>query len=405
MEPELFENELLKNILPFWMTFTPDTENGGFFGQIDANNQIDNSVPRTAVTCARILWTFSHAYLTYQKREYLAMAERAFDYLNTAFWDDNYQGLFWSVDQHGSAVLAHKHFYAQAFGIYGFSEYFKATQNMLGLTRAIQLFNIIENHAFDKKFGGYIESKSREFQTIADMRLSDKDMNCRKSMNTLLHIIEAYTNLFLVWDSPELRNQLYRLITDFNRYVFNSGNGHLFLFFDDDWRPLTDHISCGHEIESSWLLCEAAETIGDAKLTKSARDISLRLADSVLETGISPDGSVIYEGTLEEITNPAKEWWPQTEAIIGFYHGYQLSGDEKFAAIIPTIWHYLQEHFIDKSNGGWFKRMTAEGFIDMTSPKVGPWECPYHESRMCFEMMERMRAQEKDNAKDNASLK
>jgi len=394
---EQFENVLLHNILPFWMTITPDKKNGGFYGQIGVNNAMNNDIPRTAVTCSRILWTFSHAFLIYKNKDFLEIANRAFDYLYTAFWDKENEGLYWSVDLHGNPVFDHKHFYAQAFGIYGFSEYFRATQNSQSLSRAIQLFNIIEEHAFDPKNGGYIESKSREFQPIVDMRLSEKDMNCRKSMNTLLHIIEAYANLLLVWDNRVLKNQLCKLIGDFNQHVFNERINHLQLFFDDDWSSLSDHISCGHDIESSWLIHEAAEIIGAQELIDDATDISLRLANSVLASGINEDGSVIYEGTKGKITDPGKEWWPHAEAIIGFYNAYQLSGKNPYLDTIQTVWNYLHEHFIDNKNGGWFKRLNSDGSLDLSRPKVGPWECPYHESRMCFEMIKRLRKQEKEN--------
>ncbi len=394
-----FEDELLNNILPFWRSVTPDNKNGGFYGQIGVNNTIHNNIPRTSVTCSRILWTFSHAYSIYKNTDYLDIANRAFDYLNAAFWDKENAGLYWSVDLHGNPVFDHKHFYAQAFGIYGFSEYFRATQNSQSLSRAIQLFNILEEHAFDPKYGGYIESKSRKFQPIADMRLSEKDMNCRKSMNTSLHIIEAYANLLLVWDNRTLKDQLSRLIDDFNQHVFDKRSNHLQLFFDDEWRILSERISCGHDIESSWLLYEAAEMIGDRELIEDTKTISLGLSHSVLTFGTNKDGSIIQEGTLAKITNPNKEWWPQAEAVVGFYNAYQISGNNRYLDAAQTAWNYAQTHFIDQSYGGWFKRVMEDGSIDLTSPKVGPWECPYHESRMCFEMIKRMQSQEMKNGK------
>jgi len=387
-----FENELLKNILPFWITVAPDKENGGFYGQIGINNSINNDVPRTAVTFSRIVWTFSHAYLLYHKQEYLDTAIRAFNSLNSAFWDQENGGLFWSIDRYGKPVFDHKHFYAQAFGIYGFSEFFRATQNSQSIERAMQLFNIIEEHAFDSKYGGYIESQSREFRPIADMRLSEKDMNCKKSMNTMLHIIEAYANFLQVWDDQKIKDQLSNLISVFNQHVFDKNSHHLQLFFDEDWKPLSDRVSCGHDIESSWLLYEAAEMSGDQELIEDTKTISLELAKSVLTFGTNKDGSIIQEGTLNTITNPNKEWWPQAEAVVGFFNEYQISGDPRYMDAAQAVWNYIQTHFIDRSYGGWFTRVTKDGAIDLTSPKVGPWECPYHESRMCFEMIQRLQA-------------
>ena len=395
MVTDQFENELLQNILPFWATVVPDSENGGFFGQIDIRNKINNEIPRTAVTCARILWTFSHAYLIYKKNDYRDIAKRAFDYLNSAFWDKEYGGLYWSVDKHGKPVSSHKHFYAQAFGIYGFSEFSRIDHNEKSLSQAIRLFNLLEEHSFDPVCGGYIEARSRDFLPISDMRLSEKDLNCRKSMNTNLHILEAYSNLYSLWQDAVLKTQLCNLISIFAQHIFNKRSEHLDLFFDADWKSQSDAISCGHDIESSWLLDEAAKTVGDPTLIKTTHQITSRLANSVLQSGVDADGCVIQEGTVEKTTNPIREWWAQNEAVIGFYNAYQLSGEEKFFKASLTCWKYLQEHFIDKEYGGWFKRVTETGAVDDTSPKAGPWECPYHESRMCFEMVQRMNEKEK----------
>lgn len=385
-----FENELLNNILPFWMTVAPDKKNGGFYGHVSIDKSINNDVPRTSVTCSRILWTFSHAYLIYKREEYLHIAKRAFDYLNSFFWDKEYDGLYWSVDLHGKPAFDHKHSYAQAFGIYGYSEYFRATADEKSLMRAIRIFNLLEEYAFDPQHGGYIEGNSREFRALPDMRLSDKDMNCRKSMNTLLHIIEAYTNLLRIWDNQVLRNQLYKLTSDFKTHVIDKNSTHFSLFFDDEWISLSDRISCGHEIEGSWLIHEAAEILGNQEFLKEIREISLRLAESVFTSGINKDGSIIQEGTVERITNPNKEWWPQAEAVIGFYNAYQLSGEMKYLNASNTCWNYIIDNFVDKTNGGWFKRLQKDGTIDLSSPKIGPWECSYHESRLCFEMMNRL---------------
>jgi len=397
--PDHFEHELLENILPFWMNVAPDTENGGFYGQIGVNNVIQNDIPRTAITCSRILWTFSHAYLIYQRKEYLTTALRAFDYLNTAFWDAENGGLFWSVDRFGKPVASHKHFYAQAFGIYGFSEFFRATQDPFSLERAIDLFHILERHAFDHRYGGYIEACDRQFRSISDKRLSEKDMNCSKSMNTMLHIMEAFTNLLRVWNDPLLRDQLQHLLMDFSTHILNDQTNHLMLFFNEDWSSLSERFSCGHDIESSWLLAEAADMLDDQDLRKNIKEISLRLANSVLESGIQPDGSVISEGITDRTMTLSKEWWPQAEAVVGFYNAYQLSGEEKYLKIVPITWNYLQNHFIDEEHGGWYKRVAQDGSIDPHSPKIGPWECPYHESRMCFEMIRRIRGQEIRNGK------
>ena len=394
-----FEQELKNNILPYWMKNAPDTKNGGFYGFVSNSNAINNNIPRTSVSCARILWTFSHAYLMDKKEEYLHTAKMAYDYLNSAFWDNQNNGLFWSVDKHGNPASDHKQYYAQAFGIYGYSEYFRATLEEASLKRAMHLFQIIEENAFDEKYGGYIEGSSRNFSPLADMRLSAKDMNCRKSMNTLLHIMEAYTNLLRVWENQKLREQLQRLMIDFTEHVVDHHSKHFSLFFDDEWNPLSDHISAGHEIEGSWLLCEAADILGNQGLLDLIHSSSLQLAESVLTCGIDEDGSIIHEGTIDHVTNPDKEWWTQAEAVIGFYNAYQLSGDSKYLKASLTCWEFIKTNLVDTTHGGWFKRLKADGSIDPSSPKIGPWESSYHESRLCYEMIKRLSVTQKSDLK------
>lgn len=387
--PSQFERELLDNILPYWIKTAPDYENGGFFGAVYSDGRINNDIPRTAVTCTRILWTFSHAYLHYPEKEYLQVAIMARDYLDSAFWDKDYQGLFWSIDKRGNPVSDHKQYYAQAFGIYSYSEFFRATHDPVSLNRAIHLYHLVEEHAHDPQFGGYIEGSARNFTPLVDMRLSPKDMNCNKSMNTLLHLIEAYTNLFRVWNDPSLRNSLQNLLLDFIEYIIDPQSGHFKLFLDKEWHSLSDLVSCGHEIEGSWLLDEAASVLGDHGLIEKIQSVSLNLAERVLSSGMDPHGGIIQEGTTSKINQTGKEWWPQAEAVIGFYNAYQLSGKSRFLHASQTCWNFIQDKFIDEVHGGWFKRLTPDGAVDQTSPKLGPWESSYHESRMCFEMIKR----------------
>ena len=385
-----FEKELLDNILPYWIKTAPDNESGGFFGAVYNDGRIDNDIPRTAVTCARILWTFSHAYIQYPKKEYLQIAQRAYEYLNFAFWDKDYQGLYWSVDRQGKPVSDRKQFYAQAFGIYGYSEFFQTTYNPTSLEHAIAIYHLIEEHARDSQLGGYIEGSARDFSPLADMRLSPKDMNCNKSMNTLLHTIEAYTNLLKFWNDESLHRNLQTLLLDFIEHIIDPQSGHFKLFLNKEWQSLSDRISCGHEIEGSWLIDEAASVLEDNVLKEKIQPIALKLAEKVLSSGLDIDGSIIQEGTVDKISQNDKEWWPQAEAVIGFYNAYQISGKSEFLRASQTCWDFIQNKFIDKKQGGWFKRLTPSGTVDQTSPKMGPWESAYHESRMCLEMIKRL---------------
>ena len=384
------ERELTGNILPFWMTHVVDRVNGGFYGAVTNDLQVDNSVPRSAILCARILWTYAAAYRILGAEQYVSMARWAYDYLTRVFWDQDYGGVYWTVDYTGNPVLDRKHHYAQAFAIYGLSEYYRATQEPQSLALAQTLFHLLEEHAYDEVYQGYIEGSSREWETLADMRLSAKDLNCLKSMNTMLHILEAYTNLLRVWDDARLKARHRALVEAFQQHIIDHQTGHFKLFFDDRWDSLSEIVSFGHDIEGSWLLWEAAEAQGDPALTAQVRESALRLAEAVYREGLDDDGGLFYEGGPQGVVDTSREWWGQAEAIVGLYNAYQLSGQVHFAQAAHRCWTYIQAKMVDRTHGGWFKRLHRDGTPDPTSYKAGPWECPYHHSRACFEMLARL---------------
>jgi mannobiose 2-epimerase len=384
------EQELTGNILPFWMRHVVDRANGGFYGAVTNDLQVRDDVPRSAILCARILWTYAMAYRRLGAEEYLSMARWAYDYLTGVFWDRAYGGLYWQVDRAGKPVSERKHHYAQAFGIYGLSEYYRATQEPQSLALAQRLFDLLEAHAYEPAHGGYIEGSSREWETLADMRLSDKEINCRKSMNTMLHILEAYTNLLRVWDDAHLKAQHRGLLETFQRWIIDHQTGHFKLFFDDGWESLSENVSFGHDIEGSWLLWEAAEDQGDPALSAQVRESAIEIAAAVYRDGLDEDGSLLYESGPEGLVDAGKAWWAQAEAVVGFYNAYQLTGQVHFAQAARRCWAYIQAKMVDRVHGDWFKQLHRDGTPDPTSYKAGPWDCPYHHSRMCFEMLDRL---------------
>jgi cellobiose epimerase len=383
-------DELTRNILPFWMTHLIDKVNGGFYGALTNDLQIRNDVPRSSTLCARILWTYAAAYRRFGAEEYLATARWAYEYLTTVFWDTEYGGLYWDVDYTGKPVLDRKHHYAQGFGIYGLTEYYQTTQEPQSLALAQELFGSLEKHAYEPVYRGYTEGSRRTWDALDDMRLSHKDLNCRKSMNTMLHILEAYTNLLRVWDDARLKSQHKALLEVFHQYIIDPHTGHFTLFFDDAWQSLSDHISYGHDIEGSWLLWEAAEAQGDAELMAQIRESSIKLATAVYEDGLDEDGSVFYEGNPQGLPDTSKAWWPQAEAMVGFYNAYQLTGEDHFARAAQRCWAYIQAKVVDRTHGDWYKQLHRDGRPDHTRFKAGPWDCPYHHSRACFEMLSRL---------------
>jgi mannobiose 2-epimerase len=384
------EKELTGNILPFWMKIVVDKENGGFYGAVTNDLQIHNEEPRSAILCARILWTYAMAYRKLGREEYLSMARLAYEYLLTVFWDQEYNGVYWQVDYRGKPIFNRKHHYAQAFAIYGLSEYYQATQEAQSLEVAKKMFHLLEKYAYEPVYKGYIEGSSRGWKRLEDMRLSEKEINCRKSMNTMLHILEAYSNLLRVWNDKNLKNQHRSLLEVFQNHIINHRSGHFNLFFDDPWNSLSDHTSFGHDIEGSWLLWEAAELQGDPALTEQIRESVIHMANAVYHDGLDNDGSMFYESSPQGLINSNKDWWVQAEAVVGFYNAFQLTGEYYFARAAYQCWEYIQNKMVDRKDGDWFKSLNRDGIPDTSRYKTGPWECPYHHSRVCFEMMQRL---------------
>jgi mannobiose 2-epimerase len=384
---EFTEHDLLHNVLPFWMKHMPDEAYGGFFGRITHDLKVDDKAVKGAVLNARILYTFSAAYRLYADKVYKKTADRAFDYIMHHFLDGSYGGVFWSVDPAGNPADTRKQFYALAFMIYGLAEYYKITSKEQVLREAISIFSIIEGKAFDAEFNGYTEALSREWNPLEDMRLSTKDMNVVKSMNTHLHIMEAYTNLYRVYKDDILLERLKNLFDIFRTHIVGKKH-HLLLFFDREWNSMSEVISFGHDIEASWLLHEAAEVTGDARCREDASALAIKIADAVYE-GFNEEGGLRYEFEPRHGFKSDLEWWPQAESVVGFLNAYQLTGDEKYLDTALQSCNIIKKYLIDKVHGEWFYRVDQNGKPRKEEDKAGFWKCPYHNGRMAFEVKER----------------
>ena len=391
----LFKKEmqdvLTGNILPFWIDKMVDHENGGFYGRIDGHENLHADAEKGGILNARILWTFSAAYRVLGKSEYLEMATRAKDYIIAHFIDREYGGTYWSLDYKGNPKDTKKQFYAIGFMIYGLSEYVRATGDKETLDYAIQLFECIEEHSLDVIYNGYIEACTREWGEIADMRLSDLDANYPKSQNTHLHIIEPYANLYRVWKDERLEKALRNMINIFTDKILNPETNHLDLFFEKDWTRGAGHLeSYGHDIECSWLMHEAALVLGDAEVLKKVEEI-VPLVAKASEKGLNPDGSMIHEANLDTgHVDDDLHWWVQAEAVVGFYNIYQHFGDESALDKSLQCWQYIKDNLIDYEGGEWYWSRRPDGTLNLDDDKAGFWKCPYHNGRMCLEIIERI---------------
>jgi mannobiose 2-epimerase len=383
-----FQQELT-NILAYWATYVPDHEHGGFYGQLDNDNQPNDLAPKGSVLNARILWTFAAAYNQERRADYLGVARRAYEYLVAHFLDAEFGGVYWLVDHLGQPLDTKKQVYALAFSIYGLAEYYRASGDAAALGHAQALYRTIEAHSFDPARGGYFEAFTRDWQPLGDLRLSAKDANEKKTTNTHLHVLEAYTTLYQVWPDAGLRQQLKALLLNFNTHLIDPQTGHLTLFFDEDWQPKPDALSFGHDIEAAWLLLEAAEVLRDADLISSFRQLAVQLATAAAE-GLAPDGSLLYERDQSGHWAADRHWWVQAEAVVGFYNAYQISGEDKFLAYSEGAWRFTQQHLLDRERGEWYWGVRPDYSLMPGEDKVGPWKCPYHNSRACLEMLRRL---------------
>ena len=393
MDKQQYKQEVtqeLKDILSWWTTHAVDMVHGGFYGKIDNNNNADEQAPKGAVLNARMLWTFAAAYNLTRTAQYLQMAERAYKYISNYFTDNKYGGIYWTVNYKGEPLDTKKQVYAIAFAIYGLSEYFRASEDIGAKQLAIKLYSDIVKHSYDDKQGGFIEAFTREWEEIAHLRLSDKDANERKTMNTHLHVLEGFANLYRVWPDAALRQRIHQLIRIFLDRIIDRQTHHLRLFFTDDWTSTHNIISYGHDIEAAWLVLEAAEIIQDHALVEEVKHQSVLIAEAASK-GLDEDGGMWHE---KDITSnhlvKEKHWWPQSEAMVGFYNAYQLTGDEKYLQHSISSWQFIKQYLKDKKQGEWYWGVKEDHSLMQGEDKAGLWKCPYHNSRACIEIINRI---------------
>ncbi len=412
------QDVLENNILRFWLDQMMDYEHGGFYGRMDGEGELHPEAEKGAILNARILWAFSAAFRVLKHPEYLEAATRAKDYIIEHFIDQEYGGVYWSVDCEGNPLDTKKQFYAIGFMIYGLTEYARATGDREALDYALDLYDCIEEHAFDNAHNGYIEACTREWGEIADMRLSDLDANYPKSQNTHLHIIEPYTNLLRCLKEvqaqescdyvpalgavlpvgisvpqqtiSEVEGALRKLVDIFTDKILNEETNHLDLFFEMDWTRGAGHLeSYGHDIECSWLLHEAALVLGDANVLAKVEPVVQVVAQASAK-GLRPDGALIHEANLDTgHVDDDLHWWVQAENVVGWYNIWQHFGDEEALNRAEKCWQYIKKQLIDFEHGEWYWSRHANGVLNTTDDKAGFWKCPYHNTRMCLEIIER----------------
>ena len=388
---------LTGNILDYWIQNSVDKVHGGFVGHINARNERDDRAEKGIILNTRILWSFSAAYRFKKDPRYLDLAARAFRYLESFFKDRRYGGVYWSVNYTGRPTDKRKQIYAQAFTVYALTEYYQVTGCENALNWAIEIFRIVEEHSLDHDYGGYVEAFAEDWSNLDDVRLSEKDANEKKTMNTHLHILEAYTNLIRVWPNTQVIRAQKNLIGLFlSRFV--KSDGHLHLFFNEIWESKSRLVSYGHDIEAAWLLVRASEVVEDFDLLTEVKSMAVQMIDATMKEGIDSDGALMNERDMTTgKVDLDRHWWIQAEGLVGFMCGYELTGDKKYIDCILKLWHFIVTNIIDHRMGEWFWRVNSRGQSNPDDEKVGFWKCPYHNTRACIEMINRIECLEPAN--------
>jgi cellobiose epimerase len=380
---------LTTNLLPWWSKNMVDYSHGGFYGRIDGNEKVYPEQEKGGILNARILWTYSSAYRIYKDTAYLRLATRAKDYIMAHFIDRKYGGAYRSVDAKGEPEDTRKQTYTQSFFIYGMAEYYRATGDKEALQTARDIFETFEKYVLDKESNGYFEVFTRDWKRSHDKLIGETTIKDEKTMNTHLHLMEAYTNLYRVWPDKRMEERLRNMVEIFLDHIIDKKTFHLINFMDKNWNSTSKIDSYGHDIESSWLLYEAASLIGDPDLLARVKQVSIKIADAASE-GLQSDGSLAYEKNLSTgHVATERSWWPQSEAIVGFLNAFELTEDEKYLDRAVKCWEYTNKHLIDNKNGGWFSGASESG-VPEKGDKAGFWICPYHNGRMCMEVVERV---------------
>lgn len=386
-----FETELT-SIAEWWLANAVDAKHGGFVGEIDSRNVPQPEANRGGILYGRILWFFSEAARFTGREKYRQAAQFAYEYLTTRFWDHEHDGVYWEIDYQGRAVSDRKHVYAQAFAIYGFCAYHRLTGDAAALSKAIRLYELLESVAHDPDNQGYIEAFNRDWSVADDFRLSPDEPNAPRSMNAHLHILEAYTSLYLAAPSADLRFSLRRIVEYFMRYFVNRENFHLRKFLDERWNDLSTKYSYGHEIEFSWLLCEAAEALAEPALAAELEPVVLNMADNCLREGLGEHGQLLDGYDLEARKQAGHSpWWVQAEALVGFLNAYVMTGRAEYFNAFEKVWAFIRQYQMDKQKGEWHWLSTLDQDGGYAFYKAGFWKCPYHNGRSMMEVCRRLR--------------
>ena len=380
------KEHLLSDIIPFWQRLR-DEEYGGFYGYMGYDLEIDKKAVKGCILNSRILWFFSNAYLLLKDEQLLKDAGHAFKFLKDHCLDEENGGIYWSLTFDGKPEDTTKHTYNQAFAIYALSSYYDASKDEQALKIAQELYHIVETKCKDEY--GYLEAFNIRFEPAENDKLSENGVMAEKTMNTLLHVFEAYTELYRVTHDEKVADNIRYMLDLVADKVYNSKIGRQEVFFDKTWNTLIDLYSYGHDIEAAWLIDRGLEILGDDTYTAKLSPITKTITENIYKRAYI-DHSLVNEAE-NGVVDTTRIWWVQAEAVVGFLNGYQKSPEHKeYLEAAEDIWGYIRDYLVDKRCSEWYWSLD-ENRKPLEKPIVEPWKCPYHNGRMCFEVIRRMR--------------
>lgn len=386
MMVEEIRQHLTDGIIPFWKKLRDD-EYGGYYGYMDCDLKVDRKAVKGCILNSRITWFFANAYLALHDETLLAEARHGYEFMRKYCVDREKSGVYWSVAYDGTPEDTTKHTYNQAFSIYALASYYDASKDREALDTAMDLFRIIEGRCMDEI--GYKEAFDREFREIENDKLSENGIIAEKTMNTLLHVFEAYTELYRVSGNADVKKRLIWILDTMADKIYNSALHRQEVFFDREMNSIIDLHSYGHDIETAWLIRRGTDVLGDKTYEEKMLPIVLDLTGQVYKTAF--DGHSLANECENGVVNQDRIWWVQAETVVGFLNGYQLSKEHtEYLKAAVSEWEFIKEYVIDKRSGSeWHRTVTKSGEPIEGEPIVEPWKCPYHNGRMCLEVIKR----------------
>ena len=390
MNSKDFRSELCGHIIPFWNNLKDDV-NGGFIGFMDSSLNIDKNGEKGVILHSRILWFYSNAYMLLKDESLLTYADHAYKFLTEKCVDKEFGGVYWSMNADGTVKDDFKHTYCQAFFIYALSSYYRATGCKAALKLAYEVVDLVEKYGTDDV--AYLETISRDWKSVLrNDELSENGLMADKTMNTTLHLMEAYTELYLADHNEKVLDRLkFQLELTYNK-IFDSENDKLLVFFDKNMDVIGDVYSYGHDIEATWLIDRACDVIGDKEISAKFAEMNKRIVRKIADIAYHKETGSLLNESDHGVVNTWRIWWVQAETVVGFLNAYERGyGDKEYLDIASAVWSFIQNNIVDKREGGeWHSQLDDNGDFAAFKPMVDPWKCPYHNGRMCIEAISRL---------------